>query len=263
MPATFPAAPVLGEAGAPPWLAVLATATVAGLLLAVLGPFGNYLAEGKLLRAGYWVGAMWIGSLFYVACVKLSTALAPAGTRAAWLWLLLSVPVASIPEAALTRAAAFRMWPSLARSGPGWTLWYGQVLTIGLIMTTVAVLLQRAFSRPGPALPPALAGPDAAPAVAARLRGDILALQMEDHYVRVHSTTGSDLILMPLGRAIETVAVDGLRTHRSWWVARHAVMRVEGTSRSMSLRLSNGIVAPVARNSVASLRAAGWIEADN
>ena len=82
-----------------------------------------------------------------------------------------------------------------------------------------------------------------------------------DHYVRVHTAAGSRLIHMPLNQAIGVLgAVDGLRTHRSWWVARHAVARIEGTPRSMTLRLSNGIVAPVARSSVAIIRSAGWLE---
>ncbi len=91
------------------------------------------------------------------------------------------------------------------------------------------------------------------------LLGDVLALQMEDHYVRVHREGGSELLLMPLGRAIERVQSSGLRTHRSWWVARHAVRAVEGDARSMRLRLSNGLVAPVARSAVTHLKSAGWL----
>lgn len=90
------------------------------------------------------------------------------------------------------------------------------------------------------------------------LGGDVLALQMEDHYVRVHRPAGTELILMPLGRAIEAMQVEGLRTHRSWWVASHAVAAVEGNARSMRPRLSNGVVAAVARSAVIHLKTAGW-----
>jgi DNA-binding LytR/AlgR family response regulator len=88
---------------------------------------------------------------------------------------------------------------------------------------------------------------------------DVLALQMEDHYVRVHRASGSELVLLTLGRAIERVDTKGLRTHRSWWVADHAVASVEGNARSMRLRLTNGVIVPVARSAVAQLRSAGWI----
>ena len=91
----------------------------------------------------------------------------------------------------------------------------------------------------------------------ATLADDVLALQMEDHYVRVHRLHGSELILMPLGRAIESMTAEELRTHRSWWVARHAIITVEGDARSMRLR--HGLIAPVARSAIAHLKAAGWI----
>ena len=84
---------------------------------------------------------------------------------------------------------------------------------------------------------------------------------MEDHYVRVHTRTGSTLIHMKLTHAIEQMAgLEGLRTHRSWWIARHAVDRIEGSPRSMRLHLQNGLSAPVARQSVTTLRQAGWLD---
>lgn len=90
--------------------------------------------------------------------------------------------------------------------------------------------------------------------------GDVLALQMEDHYIRVHRPEGSQLVLMPLGQGIAALGgLEGLRTHRSWWVARAAVADVQGTPRAMKLKLHNGLEAPVARSAVTSLRQAGWI----
>jgi DNA-binding LytR/AlgR family response regulator len=82
---------------------------------------------------------------------------------------------------------------------------------------------------------------------------------MEDHYVRVYRPHGSELVLMPLGRAIRRAEAEGLQTHRSWWVARHAVVRVEKNARSMRLHLSNGVIAPVSRSSIIHLKTAGWI----
>jgi DNA-binding LytR/AlgR family response regulator len=83
---------------------------------------------------------------------------------------------------------------------------------------------------------------------------------MEDHYVRVHTARGSRLVLATLGQAISAVgAVEGLQIHRSWWVARKAVARPLVDGRNLRLELSNGVSAPVARASVASVRAAGWL----
>lgn len=89
---------------------------------------------------------------------------------------------------------------------------------------------------------------------------DVIALKMEDHYVRVHTPLGSTLLLMRLGDALrELDAIDGAQVHRSWWVARHAIARVERTGRSVMLHLVNDIAVPVARNRIADLRSAGWL----
>ncbi|MFC3712590.1 LytTR family DNA-binding domain-containing protein [Sphingoaurantiacus capsulatus] len=88
----------------------------------------------------------------------------------------------------------------------------------------------------------------------------MLALEMEGHYVRAHTAAGSTLILMRMRDAVaELDGIDGMQVHRSWWVARSAVENAAQHGRSITLRLKGGIKAPVARNSVPALRAAGWL----
>ncbi|WP_203290944.1 LytTR family DNA-binding domain-containing protein [Maricaulis parjimensis] len=87
----------------------------------------------------------------------------------------------------------------------------------------------------------------------------ILALSAEDHYLRVHTESGDCLILMRLSDAITAVdALDGARTHRSWWVAKDAVERVSRGDGRATLSLKNGIEAPVSRTYAPKLREAGW-----
>ena len=109
--------------------------------------------------------------------------------------------------------------------------------------------------------------PDAAralPALTEKLphrlrRATLLALAAEDHYLRVHTDAGDALILMRLSDAIAAVeALDGARTHRSWWVARNAVERVSRGDGRAVLTLSNGLEAPVSRTYAPALREAGW-----
>lgn len=93
-----------------------------------------------------------------------------------------------------------------------------------------------------------------------RFRGPILALQSEDHYVRVHGQGESELLLMRLRDAIaEMDDVAGQQVHRSWWVARDAIERAEPSGRSWQIMLSNGIFAPVARDTVSRLRSEGLL----
>jgi hypothetical protein len=76
----------------------------------------------------------------------------------------------------------------------------------------------------------------------------VIAIQAEDHYVRVHTLAGNALILASLSDAIEAVTrsgIDGEQTHRSWWVARDAVTHHEARGRKQVLHLSNGIEVPI------------------
>ncbi len=232
-------------------------AVIAGILLAILGPFGSYMNGGPASLFGYWIGAMLLGLGFYGTAYRIVAVSTVIGSRAWWIALIVAGLLASIPEALATRIVAFRLWPELARLDIPPGLWFVQTATIGVVAMTGVGLVQRrawfASHDDRESLPSAVP-------IMAPVAGDVLALQMEDHYVRVHRPTGSELILMPLGRAIEAIEADGLRTHRSWWVAAHAVAAVEGNARSMRLRLSNGLVAPVARSAVTHLKAAGWIK---
>ena len=87
----------------------------------------------------------------------------------------------------------------------------------------------------------------------------ILALTAEDHYLRVHTEAGDCLLLMRLGDALAAVdGLDGSQTHRSWWVARAAVAKVDRGDGRAVLTLTNGLEAPVSRTYAPALRDAGW-----
>ena len=51
----------------------------------------------------------------------------------------------------------------------------------------------------------------------------------------------------------------GAQTHRSWWVARAAIADGAGLTRSREIPLTNGLSAPVARDSVDRLRQSGFL----
>lgn len=88
----------------------------------------------------------------------------------------------------------------------------------------------------------------------------ILALESEDHYLRVHFDIGSTLILHRLSDAIAELSMcDGQQTHRSWWVARSAVSIARRVGAKGVLTLSNGIEVPVSRTYIRKLATAGWL----
>ena len=94
-----------------------------------------------------------------------------------------------------------------------------------------------------------------------RLRGaQLIAVQSEDHYLRLHTDRGSDLILMRLADALsELEGLEGAQTHRSWWVAQSAIAGSEKSGRDTKIVLATGLRVPVARGRAAQLKDAGLI----
>jgi hypothetical protein len=75
---------------------------------------------------------------------------------------------------------------------------------------------------------------------------DVVALEAEDHYVRVHTTLGSSLIFARFGDAMTVLSgLDGVRVHRSYWVRRGAVKDVSLQGKGLLLTLSNDMRVPV------------------
>ncbi len=89
----------------------------------------------------------------------------------------------------------------------------------------------------------------------------VIALQAEDHYLRVYLGDGqSTLILMRLSDAIAELPTDlGTQTHRSWWVAPKAVRAATKGDGRATLTLDHGIEVPVSRSFYPVLNKAGWL----
>ena len=94
---------------------------------------------------------------------------------------------------------------------------------------------------------------------AKRREARLLAVEAEDHYLRVHTDAGEELITARFGDALqELAAAPGFRTHRSWWVAACAIDGVRWSRGRGELRLTTGLVVPVSRSQAQTLKAAGW-----
>ena len=240
---------------------VLVTTLAAGTLFAVLGPFGSD-------RLGWpavwllWAGLMFAGSLAAVGAVGLVQRF--KAYLPVWAWIL---AVAALISVAMTVLL-------LAIEGvSGGALQFGQfpvkffhVFVVSAAIVTVAhfVEARRQESARDSAFDDAAAKAAAATfwkRVPAKIAGgELYAVSAEDHYLRVHTSRGDDLILMRLQDAIgELVSLDGIRVHRSWWVARSGVRRVKRDGDKLTLVLLNGVEVPVARANNRALREAGWL----
>lgn len=141
---------------------------------------------------------------------------------------------------------------------------FGIVLMIATVFSTITVLLEHHGQGAGQA--PVDEATAARARFAERLplplrRAAILALEAEDHYLRVHLEGGqSTLILLRLGDAIaELTAVPGAQTHRSWWVAEGAVAKIAKADGRAVLTLEGGTEVPVSRTYYRALAEAGWL----
>lgn len=76
----------------------------------------------------------------------------------------------------------------------------------------------------------------------------LVSMSMQDHYVAVTTTKGTEMILMRLSDAIDLVdGVPGVQTHRSHWAARDHALRLTRADRRHALVLSDGRSIPVSK----------------
>ncbi len=83
---------------------------------------------------------------------------------------------------------------------------------------------------------------------------------MEDHYLRIHTALGSDLILLRLRDALGELGPGrGRQVHRSWWVAEGAIASVDRTAGRLVLVLRNGLRVPVSKTYRDQVKESGWL----
>jgi hypothetical protein len=230
-------------------------ATVLGLILGAIGPFGSYLNDAAPLRMAYWVANLWVGWLAFGFSLPRLSAWATRRGAPLWLWTPPAVALLAVLPAVVSRTLALRLWPVVG--GVHWLEWYVQCLLISALITAGVLWATRPRAAAGGPNP---ASADPRERLAPHLGRAVLCLQMEDHYVRVHTTQGSALVLMSLSQAIDGLKdLEGVQTHRSWWVARSAITGVVEDGRNLRLSLKGGLEAPVSRARVGRLREEGWL----
>lgn len=238
------------------WAIDLAVATAVGAFLGVVGPYGSFFNGPLGVRLAYWIGVTWIGAVVFGVAVRLSLAAGRRLGAPAWFMAAVAALLGSAALAGIVSRVAVALWPHLKAFTP--FVWYAQCLAISIPLVAAYLLMRPRLLAPGGELaaPGAPEPPGARPDLPA---GEVICLRMEDHYVRVHTLNGSRLVAGPFERVIAGMAHEGMRVHRSWWVARAAVTGVVADGRNLRLTLRGGLDAPVSRASVARLREAGWL----
>jgi hypothetical protein len=132
-----------------------------------------------------------------------------------------------------------------------------------VMLVWVGLNAARFLRLPGGAPPPktsplgSQAQPQFIDRIPASLRGQLIAISAELHYLRVYTTLGNTLILQGFGEALSQLGPNtGLQIHRSHWIDPSFVTGLPREGGRMVVRLATGIVLPVARNRRAHVAAA-------
>ena len=247
-----------------PGLAVeLALFLALGLLMAALGPYDTYQLPTDI-RFAYWSICMVGGGLIGIVIDGALEGRIP-DLR---LRIGASVAAMTLPVTLLvfTTGLAFGLqeagWPSFLL-----LLW--QVFVIALPVMGVRALLRKkpkavvqTVVETRTIVEPPL--PDAAIAFRRRLSARrraarLFAVEAHDHYLRVHTSEGTELLTMRFADAMaELAGVHGLQVHRSWWVAADAIEAVNWRRGGGEARLAGDVAAPVSRTYAPALRELGW-----
>jgi hypothetical protein len=243
----------------------LAAAIAVGLLLGFAGPFGSYPAFPTATRYIFWLGLTAAG---VVAAIAANALLPAARFRAGAIRIGAVALISALP---MTFVVAWAM--SLVQPGRIYTPQQLFALFWGVAAVQLLVVYAATASSPpagdgeapGHSPVPPVPGDGAIPAafpsaLLSRLPpgigGDIIALETEDHYLRVHGAGGSALILMRMADAVALLDPRlGAQVHRRWWVAEAAVAGARTEGQKLSLRLINQTMVPVGRTFAAAAKA--------
>lgn len=206
-----------------------------------------------------WFGTMLVGGISSVVVIPWLLN-GPIGKLHAAIGILTTALIISVPITAALLVFEGR-FPTLERA----LTQYLYVLVISLVITTVGWTTNLFDYGTGIATNSATEddGPSPLERFMSRLpvkyrKADLWALCSEDHYLRVYTNIGEELILMRLGDAVrELEGGPGLQVHRSWWIARDAVSDSSREKGKLRLHLPDGTLVPVSKSYQDDAKAAG------
>lgn len=235
------------------WTVRTGLVAVIGVALGFLGPFGTYadLTPGE--RYSYWIGLtllMWLQDLATFWALR---RIDRVRALPIWLQAALAAFVGAIPTTfevayveGLLRVGGVLTPVSLLK-----TFWSVAVISLAVFVPLVVLGNARRSD--------ATTTPELAHHLPPELGAAVIALSAEDHYLRVYTERGDTLIHYRFSDAVRALGVAGVQVHRSWWVAKHAVERIEREASRYVLVLIGGVRVPVSRTYGLAARQAGLI----
>lgn len=220
--------------------------------LTVTGPFGTFDAMGIGARAVYWAAIVGAAAALRWAFIWAEHRMDIRG----WLPLRgLDLVYAALLAFGILGANAMLFGHQVTLGG--YATMFVTVLAITLLIVAAIFLIEGRDDADQTA-------PDGLTQFMRRLpiekRGTLIRIAAEDHYLKVVTDRGEAMILMRLADAeAELGPSEGLRVHRSHWIAPNAVVDAQRYRGQLRLTLSDGVEVPVSRSHADAVIAAGLI----
>ena len=233
---------------------VLATIAGASIITALAGPFGTGDLLGLPARTAYWLVICFAG--YSIGALSSLLFDRPLENRT----FALRISVVALVSTTLITLVVAGMNFAVFRWMPEGLEWLEFTATLYVITWIVSALVDLTTHQHATDIQ----AQDTSPMILDRLvidkRGALVALSVEDHYVRIMTTKGEDMVLMRLSDAIrETAPVDGAQVHRSHWVAWAQVQGAKRKGDGAVLTTTTGTKIPVSRANMFRIRDAGLL----
>lgn len=240
-------------------LAELALLLAVGAFMGTIGPYGTDAMPAARAYV-YWIAAILGGGAIGIGLDE------TVGRLAGGFWRRLAVSSVSMTPAVTLLVLLLGHW--LGEQSVTLGRYLSLLWQVLVISAPVMALRALAWRRPrtvvetrtivAPPLPEAEA--TFRRRLSARRRGArLIAVEAHDHYLRVHTDAGPELVTLRFADALaELAGAHGFRVHRSWWVAADAVEAVRWRRGTGEARLAGGLIAPVSRTQAPALKEAGW-----
>lgn len=231
------------------------TFIVVVLIFTITGPFGTDLSMPVAVRFFYWLCVQFAGW---------STAIVLSVLADAFLEPVMKHAFARMMAGAIIAAQPIGLWIAcIDWSFSGRTPTIDAILTNAVIALPLSalfcILAYMTLRRDLETVPRNVREIPPPPPLLTRLkpdnRGAILHLSAEDHYTRIITSRGQELILLRFSDAVKEVGdTSGLQIHRSHWIADRHVAELRRTNGSLSLLTRDGTLLPISRTSQKSAR---------
>jgi len=229
-------------------------------LFVVVGPFGTYESMSLATRSLYWPMTMLGSWLIAITIISAFVVLLRATSLSVLVQMIIAAIVASAPIGLWNWFASKTLFPNVA-DGFNLLEMIAVSVPITIIFSVIAYFALRSQFEDEEEVEIIDTRPNL---LMERLpiekRGPVQSMSMQDHYVVVSTTRGTEMVLMRMADAVaELSSESGEQIHRSHWVNTDFVAASERDKGQHIVVMKDGKRLPVSRTYIKAARAAGII----